>query len=206
MCTVNRHEDDGPAPFAAGSVPQTIVHYIGGRRGAMTYLGRASGRRYAFDLDDCCKYVPDEDLGLFRVHGEFEVLDGDASHIDPARDRAKAEREQLKEELKRELIGSLPASATPPAPLPGKARRGRKRGTGFGALLDCLMNCSDLRGFYGSVELAYDEIADHANTMPEWSGRVPDRENFPNLRSYGRAERLKHGGCTWRGHPEPWFA
>jgi hypothetical protein len=60
----------------------------------MTYRGRASGRRYPFDLDDCCKYIPDEDLELFRVHRDFKVFDGDDSHIDPALDRARAERDR----------------------------------------------------------------------------------------------------------------
>jgi hypothetical protein len=171
----------------------------------MTYRGRASGRRYPFDLDDCCAYVLDEDLELFRAHTDFEVFDGDDSHIDPALERARVEREQLTEQVAQRLMSRL-LPHLPPVRRTSNGPRGRKPGTGFGLFLDCLMNCSDLRGQYGSVKAAYDAIAERVEHMPEWSGHVPPREHFPNARSYGRAERLKHGGCAWRGHPEPWPA
>ena len=202
---MSRHPDPPPAPFAAGKVPQTIVHYTGQKRGGMSYRGRASGRRYPFDADDCCHYVPDEDLEFFRLHSEFDVLDGDETHIDPAKERAIAERERLKEELRREVMNVL--SLRLPAPRgTGNGSRGRKPGGGFGAFLDCLMECADLPGLYGSVESAYDAVAKRVKHMPEWSGRVPPRENFPKLCSYGRAKRLNDGRCTWQGHPQPWPA
>jgi len=169
----------------------------------MTYRGRASGRCYPFDLDDCCRYIPDEDLELFRAHSEFDVFDGDDSHIDPAQDRARAELERLKQEIKQQVMSDLLSRLAPPRPT-SNGSLGRKPGTGFGAFLDCLMNCMDLRDLYGSVASAYDAIADRAKQMPEWSGHMPPRENFPNLRSHGRGQRLEHGGCTWHRHPEPW--
>ena len=169
----------------------------------MTYRGRASGRRYAFDLDECCQYIPDEDLELFRVHSEFDVFDGDDSHIDPVRDRARAELEHLKEEITQQVMTDL-SSRLPPPRATSNGSLGRKPGTGFGAFLDCLMDCRDLRGLYGSVGSAYDAIAQRTKVTPEWSGHVPPRENFPNLRSHGRRQRLDRGGCTWRRHPEPW--
>jgi hypothetical protein len=202
---MNRHEGPLPVPFADGSVPQTIVHYLGQCQGAMAWTGRASGRRYPFDARDCCHYIPDEDLELFRLLAEFDVLDNDDSQIDLAREQASAEREQLKEELRQELMSDL-------ASRPSQLRRasngslGRRRGGGFGAFLDCLMDCCGLRDVYGSVASAYDAIAERLNRLPEWSGRVPPRENFPNLCSHGRALRLARGGCTWHRHPEPWPA
>lgn len=205
MGAMSRHEGSLPVPFADGSVPQTIVHYIGQKRGAMAYKGRASGRRYPFDRDDCCKYIPDEDLELFRLLPEFDVFDVDDSHIDPALERAKAEREQLTEQVAQRLMSRL-LPHLPPVRRTSNGPRGRKRGASFGAFLDCLIDCRDLRSQYGSVKAAYDEIAKRVKQKSEWSGRVPPREHFPNVCSYGRAERLKHGGCTWRGHPEPWPA
>jgi hypothetical protein len=203
---MSRHEGRLPVPFGDGSVAQTIVHYLGQRQGAMAWTGRASGRRYRFDADDCCHYIPDEDLELFRLLPEFDVFDNDDSHIDPALAHAKAERDRLKEELKQELMGGPSPRQAPPARRPTNGSPGRKLGTGFGAFLDCLIHCKDLLRQCGSVKSAYDEIAERVKHMPEWSERVPPRENFAKLRSHGRTLRLARGGCTWQGHPEPWPA
>ena len=76
---MNRHEGSLPRPIANGTVAQTIVHYTGLHRGAMGYTGRVSGRRYPFDRNECCAYVLDEDLELFRRLKDFDVFDGDDS-------------------------------------------------------------------------------------------------------------------------------
>ena len=104
---MNRHEGDPPRPIDGGSSAQTVVHYVGLRRGAMGYRGRGSGRRYAFDRDECCGYVLDEDLEFFRLRPDFIVYDGDDSHIDPALERARAEREQLRAQVAQDLMIKL---------------------------------------------------------------------------------------------------
>jgi hypothetical protein len=76
---------------------------------------------------------------LFRAHKDFEVIEGDDSHIDPALEQAKAERERLREQLTQELMIDLSSRQAPPARHPTKGWPGRKPGTGFGAFLDCLM-------------------------------------------------------------------
>jgi len=200
------HQGAPPRLFRLGHLPQTIVHYNGPHSGAFHIRGRHSGRRYAFSRGDCCKYIPDEDLDIFRDQPAFEVFDDDVSHHDPVRLQAIAGAERLKEQILQELLAAMPGSAPSLAGRPGIAataqrRGGRQLGTGFGAYLDCLLNCGDLLGCYGSARAAYDAIACNGELLAGWPGAPPPRERFPAVRSDAAVQRKRLGRCIWHRHP-----
>ena len=102
-------EPSRPVPIDAGRVAQAIVEYTGKRMGTVTYRGPSSGREYRFDASPSgkSKYVLDEDLELFRLLQDFQVLE--VGRIDPeAEERERRERElaelraQLEENRSRE--------------------------------------------------------------------------------------------------------
>jgi len=191
-----------PVPIDGGQVAQSIVEYIGPRMGAVTYRP-PSGRFYRFSAgpSDKVQYVLSQDLEYFRLRPDFRVLD--EGRIDPEAERFRGLERSILEKVRGELIERV-EQVTASEPRPSSHRRGgRPAGRGFGARLDCLMNCGGLEAYYGSAEAAYDAIHRYYRGNPPVGEDVPPRERFASVRSYAKRKREGAGiPCLWYRHPE----
>jgi hypothetical protein len=185
-----------------GQVDQTVVEYIGGRLGAVTYRG-PSGREYRFDASprDKRKYVLAEDLGYFRRFVDFRVLD--KTRIDPEAEKLKAMEAAVGDRMVKEVTRLLAPKGTAKRKDAQRRHGGRPAGMGFGARLDCWMNCGGLEGYYGSAREAYHAIYDYLTQHTEAGQHIPPRERFASMRSDAKRKREKAGRCVWCNHPEP---
>ncbi|GAF76894.1 unnamed protein product, partial [marine sediment metagenome] len=176
--------------------------YTGLRLGAVTYRG-PSRWQYRFDASPSRRrsYVLSEDLDYFRRLRDFRVLD--EGRIDPEAERARELERSILDKVRGEVIERL-EQVTASEPRPSSHRQGgRPAGRGFGARLDCLMNCGGLEAYYGSAEAAYDAIHRYYRGNPPVGEDVPPRERFASVRSY--AKRKREGAvipCLWYRHPE----
>ena len=191
-----------PRPIDNGQVDQTVVEYIGGRLGAVTYRG-SSGREYRFDASswDKRKYVLAEDLGYFRRFVDFRVLE--ETQIDPEADKLKGIETAVGDRLVKEVTRLLRPDGVGKRKRAPRRRGGRPAGKGFGGRLDCWMNCGGLEGYYGSAREAYDAIYDYLTQQTKAGRHIPPRERFASMRSDAKRKREKAGRCVWYNHPEP---
>lgn len=191
-----------PRPIDNGQVDQTVVEYTGGRLGAVTYRG-PSGRPYRFDAGPSNKshYVLDEDLEYFRRLVDFRVLE--ETRIDPEADKLKGIEAAVGDRLVKEVTRVLRPNGVGKRKRAPRRRGGRPAGKGFGARLDCWMNCGGLEGYYGSAREAYDAIYDYLTQQTKAGPHIPPRERFASMRSDAKRKREKAGRCVWYNHPEP---
>ena len=192
-----------PRPIDNGQVDQTVVEYIGGRLGAVTYRG-PSGRGYRFDASprNKRKYVLAEDLDYFRrFQVDFQVLK--ETRIDPEAEKLKAMEAAVGDHMVKEVTRLLAPKGTAKRKDAQRRRGGRPPGRGFGAMLDCWMTCGRVGEYYGTAREAYDAIYDYLTQHTKAGRHIPPRERFPAVRSDAKRKRESAGRCVWYGHPEP---
>lgn len=100
-----------PRPIDNGQVDQTVVEYIGGRLGAVTYRG-PSGREYRFSALPSGRkhYVLSEDLEYFRRLVDFRVLD--ERRIDLEAEKLNAMKADIGDRLVKEVTRLLRPGGT----------------------------------------------------------------------------------------------
>lgn len=190
-----------PRLIDAGRVAQSLVEYVGPRKGSFGVRGPASGRSYRFSAlaSSRLQHVLAIDLPLFELRVDFRVLDEGA--IGPSQERRAEIRENLTDELTAAIRSQLLAELSPSSPKPSRARRGGRRpGTGLGALIDCWMSCQRTEDRFDSKREAYDAVC-RALESELKADEVPTRVQIPKLRWDAKRRREQLGHCVYHAHP-----